>query len=60
MDEDGTSSVRAREAAKQLGVAVRELYRLVAVGELPAYKVGRDIRLRIADLDAFGASAPET
>jgi excisionase family DNA binding protein len=40
-------------------VAVRELYRLIAVGDLPAYRVGRDLRLRSADVDALGASAPD-
>jgi excisionase family DNA binding protein len=53
MDDDETPRIRTREAAVRLGVAVRELYRLIEVGDLPAYKVGRDLRLRSADLDAF-------
>ena len=31
----------------------RELYELIDAGELPAYKVGRNIKLRQADVDAF-------
>lgn len=53
MDDDETRWIRTREAAVRLGVAVREVYRLVDVGDLPAYKVGRDLRLRMADVDAF-------
>jgi len=53
MDDTETSWIKAREAAVRLGVAVRELYRLIEVGDLPAYKVGRHLRLRVADLDAF-------
>ena len=53
MDDDETPWIRTREEAIRLGVAVRELYRLIEVGDLPAYKVGRHLRLRLADLDAF-------
>ncbi len=59
MEEDGTPWILRREAAARLGVAARELYRLIEVGDLPAYKVGRDLRLRTADLDAFRASRPD-
>lgn len=41
------------EAAEYLGVVLRTLYRLIDRGEVPAYKVGRVIRVRQADLDAF-------
>ena len=53
MDDDGAPWIKTREAAARLGVAARELYRLIEVGDLPAYNVGRDLRLRLADLDAF-------
>ncbi len=48
--------MQPREAARRLGVAARELYRLIESGELPAYKVGSDLRLQAADVDAFRAS----
>ena len=59
MDDDGTPWIQRRDAAARLGVAVREVYRLMEAGDLPAYRVGRDLRLRMADLDAFRASAPD-
>lgn len=42
-----------REAAAYLGVNPRTLYRLIDDGSLPAYRIGRVIRLTQADLDAF-------
>ena len=53
-----TSWLNTRDAAVRLGVAPRELYRLVDTGELPAYKHGRDIRLRQADVDAYRTAHP--
>lgn len=41
------------EAAEYLGVVLRTLYRLIDRGQVPAYKVGRVIRVKKADLDAF-------
>ncbi|MDQ1356051.1 MAG: hypothetical protein QOF20_1818 [Acidimicrobiaceae bacterium] len=42
-----------REACEQLGVTLRTLYRFIDEGQLPAYKMGRVIRLQAPDLDAF-------
>lgn len=42
-----------REAARRLGLASRTLYRLIDVGDLPAYRFGRVIRLKGCDLDLF-------
>ena len=42
-----------REAARRLGLASRTLYRLIDVGELPAYRFGQVIRLKGCDLDLF-------
>jgi len=42
-----------REAARRLGITTRTLYRLVDNGQLPAYKVGRVIRLQEGEVDAF-------
>ena len=40
-------------AAKRLGVTPRTLYRFVDQGELPAYRMGRVIRLKVTDVDAY-------
>lgn len=41
------------EAARYLGITTRTLYRLIDAGELPAFKFGRVIRLKQADVDSF-------
>ena len=41
------------EAARRLGVTPRTLYRFIDEGALPAYKLGRVIRLQLAEVDAF-------
>ena len=40
-------------AAKRLGVTTRTLYRFIDEGQVPAYKFGRVIRLKEAEIDAF-------
>jgi excisionase family DNA binding protein len=42
-----------QEAARRLGVTPRTLYRFIDQGELPAYRLGRVIRLKADDVDAF-------
>ena len=42
-----------QEAARRLGITTRTLYRFVDQGDLPAYRMGRVIRLKAADVDAF-------
>jgi excisionase family DNA binding protein len=41
------------EAAHYLGVVPRTLYRMIDEGQVPAYKMGRVIRVKRADVDAF-------
>ena len=41
------------KAADRLGITTRTLYRFIDRGELPAYRFGRVIRLRLADVDRF-------
>lgn len=41
------------EVCTRLGVRLRELYRLIDAGELPAYKIGRLIRLRTSDVEDY-------
>jgi excisionase family DNA binding protein len=42
-----------REAAEALGISLRTLYRLIDEGELTAYQIGRNIRLREGDVSAY-------
>jgi excisionase family DNA binding protein len=53
IEEHKAPNVEIRDAARQLGVSFRELYHLIDAGKLPAYKVGRDIKLRQADVNDF-------
>jgi len=41
------------EAARRLGITQRTLYRLIDEGQIPAYKMGRVIRVKESDLDVF-------
>lgn len=50
--------MRPRDAARQLGVSFRDLYGLIDVGKLPAYKVDHDIMLRQADIDDYRRNQP--
>lgn len=43
-----TTDVRDR-----LGITLRTLYRLINEGQIPAYKIGRVIRMKEEDIDAF-------
>ena len=42
-----------QEAARHLGITTRTLYRLIDEGEIPAYKLGRVLRLQLRDVTAF-------
>jgi excisionase family DNA binding protein len=46
-----------RDAAHHLGITTRTLYRLIDSGQIPAYRFGRVIRLKTAEVDAFVESA---
>ena len=41
------------EAAKRLGITTRTLYRFIDEGQLPAFRFGRVIRLKQADVDTY-------
>ena len=43
----------APAAARYLGLGLVTLYKLIDAGDLPAYRLGRVIRLRRAEIDAF-------
>ena len=41
------------EAATRLGITPRTLYRFIDEGQIPAYRFGRVIRLKLDEVDAF-------
>jgi excisionase family DNA binding protein len=45
------------DAANYLGLRAPTLYRLIDEGLLPAYRMGRVIRIKLSDLDRFIASS---
>lgn len=56
MQPQGSSEVAwlgTTEACAKLGISNRTLYRLIDNGEIPAYRIGRVVRLKDADLDAY-------
>jgi excisionase family DNA binding protein len=46
----------APEAAKRLGLGLRQVYRLIDGGEIPAYLMGRLVRLKRADVETYARS----
>jgi excisionase family DNA binding protein len=52
-DSGPVSWCSTQEAARRLGVTTRTLYRFIDQGDLPGYRMGRVIRLKAADIDAF-------
>ncbi len=50
---DGPRWLSTAEAAKRLGITPRTLYRFIDGGQLPAYRLGRVIRLQEQEVDAF-------
>jgi excisionase family DNA binding protein len=53
MGDDEIIWLGTKEAARRLGVTPRTLYRFIDEGGLPAYRLGRVIRLKQGDVDAF-------
>ena len=49
----GDEWLGTQDAARRLGVTSRTLYRFIDEGSIPAYKLGRVLRLRVADVEAF-------
>lgn len=48
-----------RQAAEYLGITDRTLRRMIAAGDLPAYRLGpRLLRIDVADLDALMRPVP--
>ena len=47
------SWLSSKEAAHRIGVTQRTLYRFIDEDRLPAYRLGRVIRLKALDVEAF-------
>jgi excisionase family DNA binding protein len=54
--DGGYDWVGSHEAARALGLTSTTLYRLIDVGELPAYRFGRVIRLDRREIEDYIAS----
>ena len=48
-----TTMLRTVDAAERLGITTRTLYRLINDGEIAAYRLGRVLRLKVGDIDAY-------
>ena len=48
-----TTWLGTREAAEELGITLRTLYRFIDEGMVPAYRFGRVIRLKAEDVESF-------
>jgi excisionase family DNA binding protein len=53
MSSDAIQWMGTREACERLGVTLRTLYRFIDEGQMPAYKMGRVIRMKSTDIDDF-------
>ena len=57
VDSDGRPGwMSTDEVAHRLGVATKTVYRLIDRGELRAFRIGRVIRLKSGDVEAYEAS----
>jgi excisionase family DNA binding protein len=43
------------QARRRLALSRLELLRLIDAGQVPAYRIGRRIRLQVADVEAYRA-----
>ncbi len=50
---DSIRWMSTKDASERLGVTLRTLYRFIDEGRLPAYQVGRVIRLKADELEVF-------
>lgn len=46
-----TRWLSTKDAAERLGITSRTLYRLIDEGHIPAYKMGRVIRMKADDIE---------
>ena len=57
MEQDENEWLGTKEALRFLGITQPTLYRLIDSGSLVGYKIGRVIRFRRSDLEAYLESA---
>ena len=51
---DATDSwMSSKDAAQRIGITPRTLYRFIDEGQIPAYRIGRVIRLQRSDVESF-------
>ena len=51
---DATGSwMSSKDAAQRIGITPRTLYRFIDEGQIPAYRIGRVIRLQRSDVESF-------
>jgi len=43
------------QAAARLGLAVREVYRLIDIGAVPGYRIAHEVRLLAHEVDGYAA-----
>lgn len=53
MPEPEIEWLSTQDAARRLGITPRTLYRFIDLGDLPAYRLGRVIRLKADDVATF-------
>lgn len=53
MSEDNQEWLIVAEVAKKLSVSKMTVYRMITVGEFPAYQFGRAFRIKPEDLEAY-------
>jgi excisionase family DNA binding protein len=59
VEEHETILVTPQEASRRLNVSLRTLFDLTAKGRLPAVRIGRAKRYRVATLQAFADAAEQ-
>ena len=58
MERPRSDWLTVTEVCRRLGVPRRTLFRLIDRAELPAYKIGHWIRLRVSDVEAYERRTP--
>ena len=53
MGDTTDSWMSSKDAAQRIGITPRTLYRFIDEGQIPAYRIGRVIRLQRSDVESF-------
>ena len=53
MADTTDSWMSSKDAAQRIGITPRTLYRFIDEGQIPAYRIGRVIRLQRSDVESF-------